>query len=77
MKKLRQKFNRFCYQHRNWGIPNLMLYITIGNAIVYLMSEMSGQPIEKVKQDVERDYFMSAEEAKEYGLIDQIFVKRP
>ena len=42
MKKLRQKFNRFCYQHRNWGIPNLMLYITIGNAIVYLMSEMSG-----------------------------------
>ena len=42
MKKLRQKFNRFCYQHRNLGIPNLMLYITIGNAIVYLMSEMSG-----------------------------------
>ncbi len=42
MKKLRQKFNRFCFKHRNWGIPNLMLYITVGNAIVYLMSVMSG-----------------------------------
>ena len=42
MKKLRQKFNRFCYKNRNLGIPNLMLYITIGNAIVYLMSEMTG-----------------------------------
>ncbi|MBE6983418.1 MAG: rhomboid family intramembrane serine protease [Ruminococcaceae bacterium] len=42
MKKLRQNFNRFCYANRNKGIPNLMLYITIGNAIVYLMSEMAG-----------------------------------
>ena len=42
MKKLRQKFSRFCYQNRNKGIPNLMLYITIGNAIVYLMSEIAG-----------------------------------
>ena len=41
LKKLRQKFERFCYRHRNIGIPNLMLYIAIGNAIVYLMSEMA------------------------------------
>ncbi len=38
MKKLRNSFNRFCYVNRDKGIPNLMLYICIGTAIVYLMS---------------------------------------
>ena len=38
MKNLRRNFERFCYQHRNKGIPNLMLYISIGTAIVYLLS---------------------------------------
>lgn len=38
MKGLRSRFERFCYRNRNKGIPNLMLYITIGSAIVYLMS---------------------------------------
>ena len=38
MKNLRRNFERFCYQNRSKGIPNLMLYITIGTAIVYLMS---------------------------------------
>ena len=41
-----------------------------------LMAEMSGQDIEKVKQDVERDYFMSAEEALSYGIIDEIYQPR-
>ena len=41
-----------------------------------LMAEMSGQDIEKVKQDVERDYFMSAEEALAYGIIDEIYQPR-
>jgi len=36
--KLRQRFERFCFRNRNKGIPNLMLYIVLGNAIVYLMS---------------------------------------
>ena len=35
LKKLRNRFERFCFQHRNWGIPNLMLYITVGSALVY------------------------------------------
>lgn len=35
---LRRKFERFCYLNRNKGIPNLMLYITLGSAIVYLFS---------------------------------------
>ena len=41
MKKLRQKFERFCYRNRHIGIPNLMLFVVIGNAIVYLMSEIA------------------------------------
>lgn len=41
-----------------------------------LLAEMTGQPIEKVAEDTEKDYFMSAEEAKEYGLIDEIISKR-
>jgi ATP-dependent Clp protease protease subunit len=41
-----------------------------------LLAEMTGQPVEKVAEDTEKDYFMSAEEAKEYGLIDEIIVKR-
>lgn len=45
MKKLRQKFERFCYKHRNKGIPNLMLYVVIGNAIVYLMSEFANNNV--------------------------------
>lgn len=40
MKSLRRKFNQFCYQNRNKGIPNLMLYITVGSAIVYLLSQI-------------------------------------
>jgi len=41
-----------------------------------MMAEMSGQPLEKVQQDVERDYFMSAEEALRYGIIDEIYQPR-
>ncbi len=37
-----------------------------------IYSEITGQPAEKIKSDLERDYIMSAEEAKEYGLIDEI-----
>ena len=37
-----------------------------------LLVKHTGQPIERIKQDIERDYFMSAVEAKEYGLIDEV-----
>jgi ATP-dependent Clp protease protease subunit len=39
-------------------------------------SEMTGQDLEKVKTDMERDYYMTPEEAKEYGLIDSVEYKR-
>src|ERR1044071_7811815 len=37
-----------------------------------LMAEHTGQSVEKIARDVERDFFMSSEQAKDYGLIDQI-----
>ncbi len=42
-----------------------------------ILSENTGKPYEVVEKDTDRDNYMSAEEAKEYGLIDEIFVKRP
>lgn len=40
------------------------------------MAEKTGQPEEKVEKDVDRDNYMSAEEALAYGLIDEIYDKR-
>ncbi len=41
-----------------------------------LMAEMTGQPLERLEKDVERDYFMTAQEALEYGIIDEIYHPR-
>jgi ATP-dependent Clp protease protease subunit len=41
-----------------------------------ILAERTGQPLEKVKLDSERDFFMSSDEAKDYGLIDQVIAKR-
>ena len=45
MKNLRKKFELFCFKNRDKGIPNLMLYIVIGTAVVYLFSQMSGNAL--------------------------------
>ncbi|AUN13014.1 ATP-dependent Clp protease proteolytic subunit 1 [[Clostridium] sordellii] len=42
-----------------------------------ILAERTGQPIEKIQVDTERDNFMSAEEAMKYGLIDEVITKRP
>lgn len=41
-----------------------------------ILSENTGRPVEEVERDCERDHFMDAEEAKEYGLIDKVIFKR-
>jgi len=46
------------------------------NKLNRILSEMTGQPLEKIERDVERDFFMSAEEAKAYGIVDEIMVRR-
>ncbi|WP_439519225.1 ATP-dependent Clp endopeptidase proteolytic subunit ClpP [Hydrogenophaga sp.] len=42
-----------------------------------ILAERTGQPLEKIKHDTERDYFLTANEAQEYGLIDKVIEKRP
>jgi len=42
-----------------------------------VMAKHTGQPLERISQDTERDYFMSAEEAKRYGLIDEVITRPP
>ena len=42
-----------------------------------ILAERTGQPLEKVRADTERDYFLEAEEARAYGLVDQVIAKRP
>lgn len=40
MKNLRRDFERFCYRHQNMGIPNLMLYLVLGTAVVYFFMQI-------------------------------------
>ncbi len=45
LKNLRRKFERFCFKHRDKGIPNLMLYISLGTGLVYLFTFALQNPI--------------------------------
>jgi ATP-dependent Clp protease protease subunit len=42
-----------------------------------ILAERTGQPLQKIERDTDRDYFLEAEEAKAYGLVDQVIAKRP
>jgi len=50
--------------------------IKIKNKLNKILSERTGQPLEKIERDTERDFFMLAEEAKEYGIVDEVMVRR-
>jgi ATP-dependent Clp protease protease subunit len=41
-----------------------------------ILAKHTGQPLERIAQDTDRDYFMSGEEAKDYGLVDQVIIHR-
>ena len=41
-----------------------------------ILAERTGQPLEKVARDTERDYFLTADESKDYGIVDQVISKR-
>jgi ATP-dependent Clp protease protease subunit len=45
------------------------------NTLNQLLAEHTDQPLDQIEADTERDFFMSAEEAKNYGLIDQVIYK--
>jgi ATP-dependent Clp protease protease subunit len=41
-----------------------------------MLADHTGQPLDKIERDTERDYFMSADEAQAYGLVDKVIAKR-
>ena len=55
-----------------WHLEEAPLVRTLNK----ILAERTGQPLEKIERDTERDYFLSADEAKEYGLVDQVIAKR-
>ncbi|HEY7380283.1 MAG TPA: ATP-dependent Clp endopeptidase proteolytic subunit ClpP [Gaiella sp.] len=50
--------------------------IALKRRLEEIMASHTGQDMEKVRQDMDRDFFMTSEEAKEYGIIDQVLVNR-
>ena len=42
-----------------------------------ILAEKTGQPLEKIERDTAREYYLSADEANEYGLVDDVMAKRP
>ena len=50
--------------------------ISIRQSLDEILAEHTGQPVEKVRVDTERDYFMTAEQAKTYGIIDDVLAHR-
>ena len=42
-----------------------------------ILAERTGQPLEKIRADTERDYYMTADEAKDYGIVDKVIATRP
>lgn len=51
--------------------------LRIRDQLNQIMADRTSQSIEKIEKDTDRDYFMSAEEAREYGLIDKVIEERP
>ncbi|HEV2387936.1 MAG TPA: ATP-dependent Clp endopeptidase proteolytic subunit ClpP [Candidatus Acidoferrales bacterium] len=45
--------------------------------LAQILAKHSGQPLEKIDRDTERDFIMSAEQAKEYGIVDEIITRHP
>ena len=50
--------------------------LTLREKLNHILSEHTGQPLEKIKKDTDRNFFMSSEEAKAYGIIDDILMRK-
>jgi ATP-dependent Clp protease protease subunit len=50
--------------------------LTLREKVNEILSKHTGQPIERIRKDTDRNFFMSGEEAKAYGLVDDVIVKR-
>jgi ATP-dependent Clp protease protease subunit len=71
--------------HQPWGgvqgqVSDIEIHakemVTNRSMLNQILSRHTGQPLEKIEKDTDRNYFMSAYEAKEYGIIDEVFIGR-
>jgi ATP-dependent Clp protease protease subunit len=71
--------------HQPWGgvqgqVTDIEIHtkemVTNRGMLNKILAEHTGQPLERIEKDTDRNYFMSVQEAKEYGLIDEIFEKK-
>jgi len=71
--------------HQPWGgvqgqVSDIEIHakemLEVKRRINEILSKHTGQPMEKIQKDTDRNFFMSAEEAKAYGLVDEVYVKR-
>jgi ATP-dependent Clp protease protease subunit len=71
--------------HQPWGgvqgqVSDIEIHakemLEVKNRLNQILSKHTGQPLEKIEKDTDRNFFMSAEEAKTYGLVDEVYVKR-
>ncbi|MGB2697874.1 MAG: ATP-dependent Clp endopeptidase proteolytic subunit ClpP [Candidatus Zixiibacteriota bacterium] len=71
--------------HQPWGgvqgqVTDIEIHtremVTNREMLNRILSEHTGQTLEKIQKDTDRNYFMSSQEAKEYGLIDEVFEKK-
>ncbi len=51
--------------------------LKVREALNEILASHTGQPVERIARDTDRDFFISAEEAKDYGIVDEILVHRP
>jgi ATP-dependent Clp protease protease subunit len=72
--------------HQPWGgvqgqVTDIEIHtrelITVKKKVNEILVKHTGQPLDKIEKDTDRNYFMSAEEAKVYGLIDEVFERKP
>jgi ATP-dependent Clp protease protease subunit len=50
--------------------------LTLREKLNHILAEHTGQPLEKIEKDTDRNFFMSAQEAKAYGIIDEVLMKK-
>ena len=69
--KIHQPIGGFAGQATEIGIAAKEV-LRMRDELNQLLAEHTGQPLERIRRDTERDYFMSAAEAQVYGVVDQI-----
>lgn len=51
--------------------------LSIKDKLNRILADITGKPLQKIEKDTDRDHFLTADEAKEYGLVDEVISKTP